>query len=657
MANALYAGGTAGQLRYYDGNVWGIFASPSGITTWSVVSIFVVNHNSIFISVFESGGTNRSRIYYWDGAIWTLEKEIAGCYISRINGYNIDNMWCSVDDGGTNEGMWSRSGGVWTKSIASDAIGGFHVDTSGVYFYRINYDNSQFYYKLTGDIWRNDASIVSSSTPAARCGILRDIANDRIYLFGNSTMQYGDIGSWTQSNTGMPGTYTQYFSKPSHTTDYVYVGGNAELCRIKKSDLTKTRIWTSPSLNVCNIVAFADSEVWFSESATDNILRLWNGATTSNIDISAGGTTSRYFTIAIALSVDTSAPLYSQFNIDHIDTETKLYNQFNIDGINDSNYTNNQFNISSIDTVRSLNNQFNINEVANIGYLTANNVWNHYDEYGLLLGLQRITGETNWQYKRRLLDVFVNRSNSTYNGLINSITRELGLSFYYPISINPRINLITNEFLASDPLIEFNGVYLNLYSDHKNDLLDYQIDRYQTGNNYETLINLVNFINTTTFFEASFIDTKYQYNKSNNIINQTNIVPYKEQLLPSTKHKLKYSHLVNSSVYLSDRITFARKVTVINKTGDYTLDYTNGLLTSYSTPSIDASIEYKYIEYPFNPIASQIVLYDINDSNFKVKLFEQILQYNNQYTDSISTELGNDLINELLSLYPNYWGV
>lgn len=55
------------------------------------------------------------------------------------------------------------------------------------------------------------------------------------------------------------------------------------------------------------------------------------------------------------------------------------------------------------------------------------NIWNCFDEFGLLLGLPRIPGEKNKNYKTRLLDVYTNPANSTYQGLLNGISRELGL--------------------------------------------------------------------------------------------------------------------------------------------------------------------------------------------------------------------------------------
>jgi len=55
------------------------------------------------------------------------------------------------------------------------------------------------------------------------------------------------------------------------------------------------------------------------------------------------------------------------------------------------------------------------------------NIWNCFDEFGLLLGLSRIPEEKNYDYKLRLLDVYVNPANSTYVGLRNGISRELGI--------------------------------------------------------------------------------------------------------------------------------------------------------------------------------------------------------------------------------------
>ena len=59
--------------------------------------------------------------------------------------------------------------------------------------------------------------------------------------------------------------------------------------------------------------------------------------------------------------------------------------------------------------------------------LILHHVWNSLDEMGLLLNLKRLFGERNEDYKKRIIDIFVNPGNSTNTGMINGISRELGL--------------------------------------------------------------------------------------------------------------------------------------------------------------------------------------------------------------------------------------
>lgn len=55
-------------------------------------------------------------------------------------------------------------------------------------------------------------------------------------------------------------------------------------------------------------------------------------------------------------------------------------------------------------------------------------VWNAFDEFGLLLGLQRLPYEQNEVYKERLLDVFRKPGSVTREGVQNGLSRELGLA-------------------------------------------------------------------------------------------------------------------------------------------------------------------------------------------------------------------------------------
>lgn len=54
-------------------------------------------------------------------------------------------------------------------------------------------------------------------------------------------------------------------------------------------------------------------------------------------------------------------------------------------------------------------------------------IWNAFDEFGLILGIDRLFGERNAAFKERILDVFRKPANSTKQGLQNAISRELGV--------------------------------------------------------------------------------------------------------------------------------------------------------------------------------------------------------------------------------------
>lgn len=292
---------------------------------------------------------------------------------------------------------------------------------------------------------------------------------------------------------------------------------------------------------------------------------------------------------------------------------------------------------------------------------SARNVWNQFDEHGLIAGLHRNTGEKNWEFRRRIYDAWTNIANSSYRGLINGITRELGLELYYPIRIDPKISAATGKFYAPDPYILFDGTNLYLYSDYSSGTPDYQIDRYATAGNYEKLGWLVDFINSTTYFEASLTAASYKNENSMVVINQSNRATHEQDLDSSTKTKLKYKHIIpNSVLFAGDNDVIKREVLWVgdvSSLGTYHIDYVEGILTTYSIPSLEASIRYDYIVYPFIPVSSEIIIYDINNNNFKTQLFSQILLDDGTYEHGLPNELGVDLINELLTVVPLYFGV
>jgi len=311
-------------------------------------------------------------------------------------------------------------------------------------------------------------------------------------------------------------------------------------------------------------------------------------------------------------------------------------------------------------TISGFGHKFNVHEIATVAVPSARTTWNQFDEHGLVLSLERLRGETNWEYKRRLQDVFVNMANSSYRGMVNGITRELGLALFEPLVINPKVDHAGN-FLAPDPYIRFDGAYLYLYSDYGNDMLDWAIDRYEPGGNYEHLYRLAEFVNTTAFFEAHIIEGIDPYTRSMTIVNQSNrTMVISEDAQESTRFNLENDKIVPGSISFSDTKTFRREMSSASSVaaaGQYHINYKSGMVTVGSVPPPGVTIRYQHSEYPFLPKASPVIVHDITSEGFRSKMFAQELQEDGTYELALPTEVGVDIMNELLSVIPMYWGV
>lgn len=74
------------------------------------------------------------------------------------------------------------------------------------------------------------------------------------------------------------------------------------------------------------------------------------------------------------------------------------------------------------------------------------------DEAGMILDIDRITGESLFDYKKRLLESSSKVANSGYNGLINGINRELGLEQKEAIKVSLR-DILTGD-LNDDSIVK-----------------------------------------------------------------------------------------------------------------------------------------------------------------------------------------------------------
>lgn len=285
------------------------------------------------------------------------------------------------------------------------------------------------------------------------------------------------------------------------------------------------------------------------------------------------------------------------------------------------------------------------------------NVFNSLDEHGVMLGLPRLQGEKNKDYKRRLLDVGPNKGASTYPGLINAINRELGLSFYNAITISVSIGET-----PANPAIVVNSAEILLYSDYPA-TIEETIELYDSSasNIAYTLNDVVTAINATITFEAVLVDATKGYERSTVIKEQDNSIEISNEEVPlANRFALKNSDIIETSISFSDINVFINKVASsdlsLMSPGDYHVDYDTGKITVATTPSGSGVISYQYRDMPFSVVASPVVLKDIEEEEFQKRIFEQETNYDGNVTNGAPRPEALDLIRELLTVKGLYWG-
>ena len=109
-------------------------------------------------------------------------------------------------------------------------------------------------------------------------------------------------------------------------------------------------------------------------------------------------------------------------------------------------------------------------------------IWNTFDEFGMLLGISRLPGERNEAFKNRILDVFKNPGGAHKQGLINGISRELGLTHD-----DVKLGALTDQEYVKNELINPDGTpsekYIG-YVEQINSTLGFAWDHMNWGEAY-----------------------------------------------------------------------------------------------------------------------------------------------------------------------------
>lgn len=288
----------------------------------------------------------------------------------------------------------------------------------------------------------------------------------------------------------------------------------------------------------------------------------------------------------------------------------------------------------------------------------AHSVFNEFDQQGLLLGLERLKEEKNPAYKQRLLDVFVRRASSVYKGLINGITRELGLDIIESVRVNTVLDS-DGVPLATNPAVVFENTKCTLFNDFCTGDILLELDRFSTTADNFTIQNLIDSINETSLYTATLLSGESPSSRSMTIFNQSSVevIPAEDISGGGIRVVLDNNNLVEGTVSVSSPNLLARKSSSDNlQNAEYFVDLPSGTVISAQVPAEGSIIRYKSVDYNFVVESSPVILHNLQSQDFKTKMFERVCDSIGVECSGLPTPVGADIINELLSVFASNYG-
>lgn len=293
------------------------------------------------------------------------------------------------------------------------------------------------------------------------------------------------------------------------------------------------------------------------------------------------------------------------------------------------------------------------------GTTTPRNIVNTFDFLGMLLGLPRLPGEKNDVYRTRLLDVYPHRANASESGLINGITRELGLEQFDALTVD------YTGLAGNSPRVIVRDVQVELYSNWRLDTdntLDATIDIYSRDSTAFFLSGLITEINAVVDWTATLESGVDGHTVSATLANQdTRKYQQDEIIKPYKLNTLEHNRAIPGTVKFTSggNNVFRNNVVaeaLVLADGDYYVDYPNGRVVSWNIAGKETFVSYYYDDLPFVLTASPVILHEFASDEFRSKIFEQILQPNGTYEDGLPMQTAIDHIAELLKVKGMLWG-
>lgn len=287
------------------------------------------------------------------------------------------------------------------------------------------------------------------------------------------------------------------------------------------------------------------------------------------------------------------------------------------------------------------------------------NVLNEFDFIGEAEGLTRLPEESNAEYKQRIMDLKVHPGGPSYEGIINNVSRAFGYKRTRCLTISLK-KTSSGDVIATSPRIDFLPKKVVLYHDWRPngiELIDREINIYYPTDEGYFISDLVSLINESNYFSAS-LESEIRPNlHSSNIIRQTSTSFIRKDVIENNKRTvLSAQNLVKDSLVFDENQVFSNEVDVITQPGDFSVDYKNGILESYSVPIGTKFVSYYYNTFPLVLDFSLVKIYSLNDDNYYNLLFNKETQSNGTEVNTLLNSEGVEIINQMYEQLPVFWG-
>lgn len=294
------------------------------------------------------------------------------------------------------------------------------------------------------------------------------------------------------------------------------------------------------------------------------------------------------------------------------------------------------------------------------GVPTSKNIVNHFDLIADLISLKRLTGESIVDFKQRMMDVNVHPDSSTYDGVVNGITRALGYTRNKAITISLKLSS-GGAPIARNPRVDILANKVVLYSDYRPDgtaSIDKTIRIYQTSDTGYFLDDLVVAINTSECFSASIeSDIRPNMHSTNLVRGNTDILIQGDPISTDSLTSLSAQYIVEGSLIFDETDIFKTLVTgTPNANGEYSIDRVNGKLYTYNVPQGNFAVSYHGSIFPFEVDYSPIKIYTFQDDNFQYELFRHETLDSEEEVNSLPNTEGSETYHQLYKETKTFWG-